>query len=176
VDPFPLAEILAARHARTDEVTAAFSAIAPDQFFTGDAAHWGPAHHLGHLALTHRTIARGLRARDRLAPAAGGPVRRYAAVREAYLAALAATPPAALAANPFTPATEPAAGVAAAVGAYRDAAGRLEEALAGWSEADLDAKALAHPLLGPIPVREMLLFCLYHDAHHLEGLRRTTGG
>ncbi len=42
----------------------------------------------------------------------------------------------------------------------------------GWNEASLDKYRMPpHPLLGKLTVREMLLFTLYHDRHHLESVR-----
>jgi hypothetical protein len=41
-----------------------------------------------------------------------------------------------------------------------------------WSEADLDACRLPHPLLGRLTVREMLLFTQYHEVHHVANVER----
>jgi hypothetical protein len=35
-----------------------------------------------------------------------------------------------------------------------------------WSEAELDAYRLPHPLLGRLSVREMMFFTLLHNRHH----------
>jgi hypothetical protein len=43
-------------------------------------------------------------------------------------------------------------------------------ALQGWSEQALDRLRLPHPGLGLLTVREMLLFTLYHNAHHVFGV------
>lgn len=49
--------------------------------------------------------------------------------------------------------------------------GALRGALEQWSEADLDRVRMPHPILGPLTVREMLFFTLYHDGHHVEAAR-----
>jgi hypothetical protein len=36
-----------------------------------------------------------------------------------------------------------------------------------WSEKDLDMYVLRHPLMGKMPVREMLIWMAYHTEHHL---------
>ncbi len=41
-----------------------------------------------------------------------------------------------------------------------------------WPDADLDRYRLPHPLLGKIPVREMLQFSLLHAYHHTEIVRK----
>ena len=43
----------------------------------------------------------------------------------------------------------------------------LREALTGWTEENLDRRAMRHPLIGPMTVREMLLFVVVHERHHL---------
>ncbi len=40
--------------------------------------------------------------------------------------------------------------------------------LANWTEEELDEYVIPHPLLGPLTVREMMLFTAYHTRHHLE--------
>ena len=54
------------------------------------------------------------------------------------------------------------------------AAGRagVDRAIGKWSEEKLDALQLPHPLLGNLTVREMLLFTLYHQRHHIDVVRR----
>lgn len=39
------------------------------------------------------------------------------------------------------------------------------------TESALGRRQLPHPLLGPLTVREMLLFTLYHNRHHVEVVR-----
>lgn len=45
-------------------------------------------------------------------------------------------------------------------------------AITRWPEPALDAHRLPHPLIGRLTVREMLLFTLYHNRHHLENVQR----
>jgi uncharacterized damage-inducible protein DinB len=52
---------------------------------------------------------------------------------------------------------------------------QLTSSIQEWSEDALDRRRLPHPLLGPITVREMLFFALYHNRHHLEGVQRRAG-
>lgn len=53
----------------------------------------------------------------------------------------------------------------------------LSSALQGWSEKALDRLRLPHPGLGLLTVREMMLFTIYHNTHHVLGVdsRRTPG-
>lgn len=47
----------------------------------------------------------------------------------------------------------------------------LLSVLAKWSEGDLDAYLLPHPIVGKLTVREMLFFTVYHIRHHLSSLK-----
>jgi uncharacterized damage-inducible protein DinB len=52
------------------------------------------------------------------------------------------------------------------------AVAELCAAIAQWPETALDARRLPHPLIGRLTVREMLLFTVYHNRHHLENVQR----
>jgi hypothetical protein len=157
------------------EVAGFFGGIAAGVFFAGDQASWSCAHHLGHLTIAHGAIARGLSSKAKLAPRDGSPSRHYEEMRETYRRALAAAPAAFLAANPFVPKLGADATVESCVQEFRAADGALVAALAGWTDAELDTRSMTHPLLGPISAREMLIFNVYHDQHHLHGVRRRLG-
>jgi hypothetical protein len=160
------ADLLAALRSDGDRVAAFFRAIPEERFFAGSDTDWSPAHHAEHLALAHTTVARGLRAGGRLPVHASGVSRTYVQVRDTYRATLAATPAAFLRANPFAPTIHTGSGARAVVQRYEDAHALLCAAAGSWSETELDARAVSHPLLGPLSMREMLYFMLYHDAHH----------
>jgi hypothetical protein len=171
-DPGTQSEILAALERGAVEVIRFFSSIPAQAFFDGDDARWSPAHHLAHLTLSHKRMGAGFRAGASLEPHPTGRSRPFAEMREAYLAGIAAAPAAVLAANPMAPKMDPALDQPGHVAAYSAANARLLEAARAWTEAELDARALRHPFMGPITAREMLLFCIGHDAHHVEGVRR----
>jgi hypothetical protein len=48
----------------------------------------------------------------------------------------------------------------------------IRRRLAVWSEESLDRSQLPHPLLGPITMREMAFFVLYHQRHHIQVVKR----
>lgn len=52
----------------------------------------------------------------------------------------------------------------------------LKSAGRARSEADLEACRLPHPLLGKLTVREMLLFTLDHEVHHVANVARRLAG
>lgn len=165
-------ETLAALAAMADQLAAFFAAIPEARFFSGDAARWGPAHHLGHLQIAHARIGKAFRLGAAMPAHPTGVSRPYDDVRAAYLGALASAPPAFLANNPMTASVDPAAGRDAAVAGFVEADRRMRESAATWSEAEWDARAIPHPVMGALTAREMLFFCHAHDQHHLDGVRR----
>ena len=48
----------------------------------------------------------------------------------------------------------------------------LGDALVRWKEPSLDRLCLPHPLLGPLTLREMGEFMVYHDLHHVQVAER----
>ena len=161
------------------EVAEFFGGLGDGELTRREGEAWTPSEHLRHLDRSVRAVARGLEYPRWLLRLRFGrarqPSRGYDEVRSVYRARLAAggksTPE-------FTPPREEVA--ASEVGAYRarllgrwaDANARLRAAVEKWPEEALDRILLPHPLLGKLTVREMLYFTLYHDRHHVEGLRR----
>ncbi len=54
------------------------------------------------------------------------------------------------------------------VGAFESAGRELRNAASMWGEAELDRRAMTHPLAGLMTVREMLL--VVHERHHMNRL------
>ena len=48
----------------------------------------------------------------------------------------------------------------------------MVEALARWSESDLDAFLCPHPAMGPLTVRVMVMFTALHADHHRKGIEK----
>lgn len=170
-EPFSQAEIMAALAETREEVGAFFAGLFPEQFTHGNAETWSPAHHLHHLTVSNKPVAYALSLpRDRLpARAASQPSRSYAEIQALYRETLATG---VKASGRFLP--DPQGTQAELVAEYRETLDTLQAHLQDWTEADLDAYLLAHPVLGPLSVREMLLFTLYHNAHHLAGVQNRT--
>jgi hypothetical protein len=56
-----------------------------------------------------------------------------------------------------------------------EALGRLEKAIAPWSQTQLDRYLVPHAVLGRLTVREMLMFTLFHFEHHRDTVSRRMG-
>jgi DinB superfamily len=168
-------ELVQALEAGHMEVSRYFSSLPEETFLADTAPKWNPAQHLIHLTRANSRIAQGFQARDALPNNESGQAKSYEVVRETYLTALANAPSELLAKNGSAVQVEANSSHSQILAAYQQAGTNLRQGIQTWTEAELDAKAMPHPLLGLLSVREMLEFALYHDLHHLEGVRKTLG-
>jgi len=58
---------------------------------------------------------------------------------------------------------------------FTSLAEKLEKRVSGLSEKELDKYVLPHPLLGKLPLREMMFFTIHHTHHHLKSLKSLYG-
>ena len=145
----------------------------PDEEFVATmGTDWSPADHVRHLTKCVNEVARGMRwprtVLRILFPGGRGISLGYEEIVRKYRKRLEQGGEA----GHFTPAPEPVPGDP---GAYR--ARVLDEHrlavhdLAGlalqWTSVQVDTIQLPHPLLGRLTVREMLMFTLYHNLHHV---------
>jgi hypothetical protein len=170
-------EIASALRALHDESVRYWSSFDTPGFFAPIGDAWSPADNVRHLTKTMRAIDRGLNAPRWilwLRFGRGGVSRSYTEMKDVYLARLARG----ASAGRFAPG--PAQQTSDAereriMKFHADAIAALTASVGRWPESALDARRLPHPLLGPITVREMLFFTLYHNRHHLEGVQRRVG-
>lgn len=168
--PATLPEILAALESNAASIAEFYSAQPDATVFTGSPDRWGPAHHLVHLTRTSASVSRPLRSGALpLHPTSRS--RTYAEVRDAAAASLGATPREQLLEMGRVVAIPSGASRADLVASFLSASADLRAAAAERSEDDLDRHALAHPLMGMLTVREMLLFCVLHERHHARIVR-----
>lgn len=179
-DPYSLNELASCLERAGREVGAVFAAVPPGTFVARPIPDgWSPGEHLAHLVLATRAVERALAVPRLLLWLRFGPSgrtsRRYVEVRDAYRAALAAggraTP--AFVPRPL-PTTDPADVQRETLARWHRAGSSLAARVREWDEASLDRIRLPHPLLGKLTVREILLFTLCHDRHHLDAVRRRT--
>jgi len=168
--PSTKAEILAALESNAQGIAQFFSSQPDSMIFTGDLEHWGPAHHLVHLTRASDAVQRALRSRT-LPPHPTGRSRTYAAVRDHATASLGATSKERLLEMGRVVVIAPDVSRDDLVKAFVTASEELRAAAAEWSEEALDRYSLIHPLMGELTVREMLLFFVVHERHHLKLVR-----
>jgi len=168
--PVTKLEIIAALESNAQSIVAFFSSLPDRLVFAGDPDHWGPAHHLVHLTWASVSVERALRSgRLPLHPTAHS--RTYAEVRDAAATALAGTAKDRLLEMGRTVVIASGTGLADIVNAFGSASAALRTAASTWTEDALDRHALTHPLMGELTVREMLLFFIVHERHHLKIVR-----
>jgi hypothetical protein len=157
-----------------NDIAKFFGDIDDKIFFDGTDQTWGPAQHLAHLTFTHKRLTKGFAAKDRLPDYSGEP-KTYDEVRDKYLTALQrASSGGFLTNNPFASKPE-SDDKKTVIGEFTQATKSLREAVATWSETELDSKDIPHPLTASMSAREMLLFMIYHDQHHLAGVQKLMG-
>ena len=138
---------------------------------------WTIAQEVEHILIANSGTARLLSPPGRTIWRPGAqPSRTYDAIKDEYLAGLAANP------GINNPATNPSA---------ESAQKTLQQQLSNWqrtsqallsavdaiSEVDLDEYTVwKHPFLGPFTVREMLYFTDYHTRHHTSILKKKQEG
>jgi hypothetical protein len=182
-DPYSVDELAAELERVHRESVAYWGAFDDTAFFAPMGEKWSAADHVRHLNRSMRPVARALRLPRwvlRLMFARPGASRRLAVLRDDYHAVLAAGgqaggyAPSPLAERDRTPERR-----AAVMARHADGVRDLVAAARRWRDHDLDRATLPHPLLGPLTLREMLMFMLYHNLHHVhvaERRRREAAG
>lgn len=166
-------EALEAAHEAGQEYWAGYATA---DFFAPMGGHWSAAEHVRHLTRSMSPLLPVLRVPRvalRLAfGAATEPSRSYEQIEAMYERALAAGGTA----GRFAPSPERPDGDSARRDAIMDAHSEtlrgLTQAMDRWTEAQLDSHRLPHPLLGKLTVREMMLFSLLHNQHHVSVAER----
>ncbi len=148
-----------------------FSNVHKTKFFVAQSGKWSPAEHVGHLTLTLERMAFGFTQKDKLEAYAVAP-RSYETIQKLYRSTLEqATAAGFLVDNPFAAKLEEGATQKAIVTDFARASQALRDAFNKWSDEELDGLGMQHPLIGLLSAREMLYFCLIHNAHHWHGVR-----
>jgi len=172
--PTTKSEILGALGSNAETIAAFISDMPENALFTGNPERWGPAHHLVHLTMTSHAIQRGLCSLE-LPPHPTGRSRGYAELIGAASAAVGAAPRDLLLERGRVVTVPPTANREALLSDYLLASAQLRAAAESLSEEDLDRRAMPHPYIGVLTLREMLLFCVFHERHHLKLARGHAG-
>jgi len=168
--PVTKLEIIAALESNAESILAFFSSLPDRLLFEGDADHWGPAHHLIHLTQSSESVTGALRSgKLPLHPTAHS--RNYAEVRDAAAVALAATPKPRLLEMGRIAVIPTGAGWPDLTSSFARAGAGLRAEATTWAEDAWDRHQMVHPLMGALTVREMLLFFIVHERHHLKLVR-----
>lgn len=176
-DSFTREEIRAALEQLHDESVRYWLSFPTTRFFEKIGDAWSPSENVRHLTKSVRAVTKGLRLPRlfvRIAfKSSSRPSRSYDEMRSVYRATLSRGGKAGKFGPGDTLRSPDREAERARIMAYHaTAVSELSSAISKWSEKDLDRLQLPHPLMGPLTVREMLLFTLYHNSHHVEGVKR----
>lgn len=170
--PSTKAEILAALEGNAQAISAYFATVPEDALFTGDPDHWGPAHHLVHLTRSSSAVHRALRGgADELPAHSTGQSRTYAQVLVAATTSVQETAADKLLDMGRVVTVAPETTKSALIEEWVTASADMRTAAALWPEEMMDRHAIVHSLMGELTVREMLLFFVLHERHHLKLVR-----
>ena len=174
----PVTEMLSTRREIVEALEAAHEAALDywsqyelTTFFSPMGEHWPASDHLRHLTRSMTPLLPVLRVpRLALRVAFGSPEqpsRSIEAIGTLYAAALRSG----ATAGRYTPRPDGSAHDQirrdSIMDAHSETLRGLTQAMERWSEAQLDTHQLPHPLLGRLTVREMMLFTLLHNRHHV---------
>ena len=176
-NPFTRDEIRAALEQLHDDSIRYWLSFPTPRFFEKIGDAWSPAENVRHLTKSIRAVTKGLRLPRlfvRIAfKAASRSSRSYDEMRTVYRATLSRGGKAGrFGPGDTLPSPDREAERARIMAYHGTAVSELSSAVSKWNEKDLDRLQLPHPLMGPLTVREMLLFTLYHNSHHVEGVRK----
>jgi hypothetical protein len=176
-DPRTAPEIVQALRTLHAESVSYWTGFDTPTFLGPMGSAWSPADNVRHLTKSMRAVSVGLRV-PRLVlwfrgRNASGVSRGYTEMRDTYLAHLAKG----VTAGKFAPSprpvpADPEAERATIMRYHATAVDELTRLAGKWPERSLDRLTFPHPLMGPISVREMLHFTLYHNRHHVNVVRR----
>lgn len=157
-----------------------WNAMPDEEFVAPIGASWSPADHVRHLTKSVRAVSRGM-AMPKLLLRVVFPIRarvsrRYEVLVQTYHRTLRDGGQA----GRFAPSPRAVTGAPddyrrALLEEHRESVDRLIKQTMAWTRHQVDDIAMPHPLLGKLTVREMLMFTLYHNHHHVLVVARRRG-
>ena len=174
--PYTREQIIDALERQESESRVFWNKFDTNAFFRRIGESWSPAETVRHLIKSTRPVGTALRVPKLVLRWKFGRAthksRNYDEVRVAYLKTLSEGGQA----GRFAPSPKQDSDLSAwrsrIMADFAKAHRILRARAAKWSEKQLDRLQLPHPLLGPLTVREMLLFTLYHQRHHIGVVER----
>lgn len=150
-------------------------------FFAPIGGGWSPAGHVRHLVKSNRPVAVALGVPKPILALRFGmtwrPSRRYSDLVAFYHSALAGGLKAGrYEASPLPPERHNDAQRRESLAALDESFAALLRLVPRWGERALDRLRLPHPGIGMLTVREMTMFTVYHNTHHVLGVARQLEG
>ena len=177
--PFSIAEIVSGLKLEIKAVCDYFADIPEAEFFKAPPDVWNPAENLVHLIKSASPLVTAFKLPKLALKMRFGKAkhasRSLAEVRDAYMNFVYAGT--AIAPSSFAPdvSDRSAAERERILQGWERKCGQLVSAVESWADGDLDQLVVPHPLLGDMTLREILLFTLYHNQHHVNDVQRLRG-
>lgn len=158
-----------------------FVSLTVKAFFRKIPDKWSAAENLVHLIKSVKAVSIGMRLPKMIIGFKFGKSERnsriYPQIREIYLNRLAEG---AVSLPKFRPDNrpqplDPEASKEQILKKWDEIHRKFVGALGRWKEKDLDKYILPHPILGNLTVREMVMFTIYHNVHHLTNVEKFLG-
>ena len=143
-------------------------------FFAPQGEAWSPSQHFRHLRKSSSALLNGIRLpRLMLRLRFGkfsGTHRSYTELRKIYLDKIASgfKAPGPFVPDPENSPADPASRRQEILSRWTAVTVELTNIISSWDEQSLDTIQLPHPLLGNLSAREMMMFTVFHTAHHLQ--------
>ena len=174
---FNTSEITTALQAQSMEFQNLLSSIPASTFFDGSSEKWSVAHHVQHITSANNRITQGL-LNPNLLPKREPvtPSKDLEGLKNTYLNALQATPLEKLqqlgSRVTLEEQTDLEAHKSQMIAGFSNCIASMTKAIETFDEENLETLGMPHPLLGLISSREMLLFAVYHNTHHHNGIKK----
>jgi hypothetical protein len=166
-------EIISAMGTSWEAVIRHIENLPDDEFVTAAEGKWTPGQHLEHLLRSAVPLRKALGyPKFVIRIVAGKPnrtTRTFDQTKARYQEKLSQG---GQASGRYIPPPVPSSDKNALLNRYTSEKDRMLKKIGQWSEKNLDAYLLPHPLLGKITVREMLFFTTFHTDHHLNIMKK----
>jgi hypothetical protein len=164
-------EIITALERQEADSAAYWNAFDEATFFKKIGTGWSPADTVRHLAKSNRPVAKALRYPKILLRILFGAAPRPSISYEELVANYRKKLSEGGQAGSFAPSSSEK-DRATIMGDFTSTQRDLRANISRWSDKQLDRLQMPHPLLGKLTVREILLFTLYHQRHHVDAINR----
>ena len=162
-------------------ITTYFGSLTTEEFFWKIPDKWRAADNLIHLIKSVKAVSAGMRLPKMIIGLKFGKSERnsriYPQIREIYLNKLAEGD---ITLSKFRPddhdeKADPSTLKEQILRKWDAVCVQLVGRLNRWKEKDLDVYILPHPIMGNLTVREMVIFTIYHNIHHLTNVQKFLG-
>ena len=178
--PHTKSEIIAATEDVWRSISTYLSSLTQDQFhLRPEPQLWSAAENLEHLFMSTKPLVKALGAPKLFLKTFGRPNRpgrTYLQVRDRYQEKLSSIGGGRqVDQKEYGPVVTEESLISEHQEKWESIGRKYPQRIDSWSEKDLDAYLLPHPLLGKLMLREMLFFTVHHSYHHFGLMQDRTG-